>query len=181
MIIGVSGYAQTGKDTIADHLVSKFGFQKTSFAEPIKQAVKHVFCLSHDQLYGNLKEVVDTRWGMSPRYIMQRFGAEAMRGTFGEDIWIQRLLMEICDDNDHVIPDVRFLNEAIALKQMGGYLFRITRAGIKIDESSHVSECALDGYMNWDAIIHNDSTKPHLFEMVDSILRNLREEESNQR
>ena len=39
MIIGLSGYAQVGKDTVANYLVEKYGFVKVSFADPIREAL----------------------------------------------------------------------------------------------------------------------------------------------
>ena len=39
MIVGLSGYARSGKDTIADYLVENHGFIKLSFATPMRQAL----------------------------------------------------------------------------------------------------------------------------------------------
>jgi len=38
-ILGLSGYAQSGKDTIADYLVKNYGYTKISFADPIRKAL----------------------------------------------------------------------------------------------------------------------------------------------
>ena len=39
MIIGLSGYAQSGKDTVAEILVEEYGYTRVAFADIIKQAV----------------------------------------------------------------------------------------------------------------------------------------------
>lgn len=38
-IIGIAGKAGSGKDTVANHLVAKYGFQQMTYADPIKEAV----------------------------------------------------------------------------------------------------------------------------------------------
>ena len=37
MIIGLSGYARSGKDTVAQVLVEKYGFQRIAFADKIRE------------------------------------------------------------------------------------------------------------------------------------------------
>ena len=37
MIIGLTGYAQSGKDTVAQVLVDNYGFNRVSFADPIRK------------------------------------------------------------------------------------------------------------------------------------------------
>jgi dephospho-CoA kinase len=36
MIIGLTGYAQSGKDTVANILVENYGYQRVAFADPIR-------------------------------------------------------------------------------------------------------------------------------------------------
>ena len=43
MIIGITGKAGAGKDTVADYLISHEGFKKIALADPIKRLVKDVF------------------------------------------------------------------------------------------------------------------------------------------
>ena len=43
MIIGVNGRARSGKDTIAKVMIDKFGFQKISFADPLKNICSDAF------------------------------------------------------------------------------------------------------------------------------------------
>ena len=63
MIIGVGCKARSGKDTVADYLIKKYGFKKTSMATSIKEGIgRGVFGFNDDQLYGDRKEIVDKFW-----------------------------------------------------------------------------------------------------------------------
>lgn len=67
-----------------------------------------------------------------------------------------------------IISDVRFLNEAKAIKDRNGILIRLNRnIGL---ESMHESETALDNYDDWDYIIENNDTIEDLIEKVKEIL-----------
>jgi dephospho-CoA kinase len=39
MIIGLSGYARSGKDTVAELLCLNYGFRRISFADPMREAI----------------------------------------------------------------------------------------------------------------------------------------------
>ncbi len=67
-----------------------------------------------------------------------------------------------------IITDMRFPNEAQAVKERGGILLRIRRdtAGIL---SNHPSETALDDYTGWDAVINNDGTLEELYQQAINI------------
>jgi hypothetical protein len=51
-LIGISGFAGSGKDTVADWLVREKAFVKLSLADPIKRICKDVFDFSDEQLWG---------------------------------------------------------------------------------------------------------------------------------
>lgn len=61
-LFGVSGFAGSGKDTMADYLVENYGFKKISFAKIIKDVCRMVFGFTDEQLYGKLKEIPDQRY-----------------------------------------------------------------------------------------------------------------------
>lgn len=52
IIIGISGVAGSGKDTLADYLVAKHGFIKISHADYMKRICKELFDFSDEQLWG---------------------------------------------------------------------------------------------------------------------------------
>jgi len=63
-IMGVSGQAGSGKDTVGDYLVEKYDFTKIALADPIKHLGYHVFGFTEDQLWGPS----DRRNGVDERY-----------------------------------------------------------------------------------------------------------------
>ena len=52
MIIGISGVAAAGKDTLADMLVERGKYVKVALADPIKRMVRDAFAFSWTQLWG---------------------------------------------------------------------------------------------------------------------------------
>lgn len=64
-IIGISGRAGAGKDTVANVFVDQYGFRKISMADPFKHFLQRIFEFSDDQLWGPsaLRNKVDKRYG----------------------------------------------------------------------------------------------------------------------
>jgi len=96
-IIGLIGIKRSGKDTFADYIVEKYGYEKYSFAGPLKDACKIMFCLNNEQIDGNLKEVIDPRFGISPRHMFQFMGTEVMRELFpkiSEKIYSKGIILD---------------------------------------------------------------------------------------
>lgn len=156
MIIGISGKARHGKDTLAEFFV-KFGCKRISYADALKAAAREVFGFTEAQLYGEDKEKPDPFWVLTPRDVLQRMGTEAMRRTFGDDVWVRAAFRRMTAGGDWVIPDVRFPNEAEAVHKAGGIMIRINRRGVPA-VNPHISETALDDWPDFDAVIQNNGT-----------------------
>lgn len=138
MIVGLLGFIGSGKGTVADILVSK-GFKKESFADPVKDAVAAIFGWDRALLEGDTNESRDFReapdkfWSdkfgrsVTPRHMLQIMGTEAGRDTFHQDLWIYSLEQRIKNNEHTVIADVRFPNECIAIRNLGGFIVRVAR------------------------------------------------------
>lgn len=176
-IIGFGHRRYRGKDTAAAYLAKQYGYAHDAFAYSLKEGLgRGIFGLTDGQLYGDLKEVVDPFWGLTPRDILQRGGTEAMRRTFGDDIWVKTLLRRAHHrDVPTVIADVRFVSEAEAIKTNGGLVVRIDR-DIAYDPAidTHQSEVDLLGYEGWSCTIDNNGTLEELYRKLDTFMRDFR-------
>ena len=57
-LIGLTGKARSGKDTVANYLFNQHGYTRIAFADPVKLAAQQVFGLTHEQTWvEGLKEV----------------------------------------------------------------------------------------------------------------------------
>ena len=163
MIIGITGHARHGKDSTADVIVKYFGYKKHALADVMKEACRVIFGWTDEHLYGDLKEVIDPRYGISPRHALQTLGTEwgqyelskydSFKETTGRKLWVNSLLNRV--HGDTVIADVRFPHEAEAIRERGGFIFRVNR-DYEID-LSHESERAIDE-INPDFVIKNLGT-----------------------
>lgn len=141
MIIGVTGFIGSGKDTVADYLQNFHEFRRESFADSLKDAVSSVFGWDRTLLEGRTKEArewreqIDPWWAerldmptLTPRWVLQYWGTEVCRKNFHDDIWIASLENKLRTSKDNiVISDCRFPNEISAIKNAGGKLIWVQR------------------------------------------------------
>ena len=173
-VIGIAGPAHCGKDTAADYLLAHLphGFNKASFADPIKQMATGLG-LTHEQLYGDLKDVVDDTFGCTPRKILQTLGTEWGRERIHPDIWVRAMSLKLQNlpDGGLVMPDVRFENEANFVRQ-NGVLIHITGRFDNNDSpvEAHISESGLP-IRDGDIPVCNNSDLEALYLRLDIALR----------
>lgn len=180
-VVGLSGWARSGKDTVADYLVENHGFMKMSFAEPMREALARLnplISVSVDQVYSYVSELAQAlehnTWedlkSKSPqiRPYLQRFGTEVGREMFGEDFWVDYALDRIPDGAKVVFADTRFRNEANAIQALNGKVWRVAREGVTA-ANDHISEHDLDSY-EFSAYIRNYKTLEYLYEIVEMAL-----------
>jgi hypothetical protein len=94
-------------------------------------------------------------YGKHPK-LLQWWGTEFRRTHYGSDYWVNKLFASIPANLDMaLVSDVRFANEADAIKQRGGYTVRVKRLSQDGSQffaqdrpSDHPSETELDDY-NW--------------------------------
>ena len=151
-IIGLAGKARSGKNTVALHLARRFGYQEVAFADPLKEAARAIFGLSEEQVRGDLKELLDPFWGETPLAILQKLGTDCLRNGYASDVWVralQRRISVVRGKVRFVVTDVRFPNEAVALRNWCGEIWQLVRLegpGAQGGVEGHISENALDDY-----------------------------------
>ena len=177
MIIGLSGYAQTGKDTVADILALQHGFKRVAFADKIRECLYTLNPLVEEGGTYRLKEWVDNMgWENAKRFpevrrLLQTFGAEVGRNLIDPNLWVEMTMSGLNRDENIVITDVRFPNEYEAIKWAYGEIWRIERPGVE-PINGHYSETALDGWQ-FDRIIENSRGIPDLVLAVTEELNGL--------
>lgn len=201
LIIGVSGKKGSGKDTLANILVKKYGFIKRSFAEALKSGVRKDFDLTKDHTDGKLKELptkfINTKYHQSdgclkteywtPRDIMVEYGQFFRK--FNPNYWVD----SVFDNLKHIDPfknypklirvvisDVRFKNEADRIREEGGYVARLDRKlelNIYKTISDDVSETDLDNYTPDFLLSEHQNINPNdLEKFADYFMRNITDE-----
>lgn len=139
-VIGVSGFAGSGKDSFANIFVEKYGYTKISMADSIKDMLSVVFGWDREMLQGATpesrlwRETPDEFWSsvleypFTPRKAMTTIGTNLFRVHFHKDIWVQSVKKKILDVGTNVIiPDLRFGNEIEMMRDIGACLFEIER------------------------------------------------------
>lgn len=128
MIIGISGKRGVGKTLAANHIAKEHKFKVVSFAGELKSMARSMFKFSDNDLTIPTKK--ESPWkghDWSPRDFMIHLG-EFMR--FHEtDYWLNRGI-DACVEhvkNNYVFDDVRYINEADAIRKLGGVILRIER------------------------------------------------------
>jgi len=177
MIIGFTGRINSGKTTLAKYLENEYEYKKVSFATPLKEAVRVLYQFTDRQLYGDLKEAVDPRIGMTPRYVLQYIGTDLFR-KWNPDFWVNIFKLHYDNDNcdrklineehivNYVLDDVRFENEAKCIKELGGIIVKVVSHKYQ-KISSHESE---NGVKNYDYKIYNDGSIEDLYEALHELL-----------
>src|SRR5215207_1202655 len=139
MIIGLTGFAGVGKDTVGAELVRR-GFKRLSFAGPLKELALECDPIVGIERNGRWESVRlastvgEHGWDYAKfqtpdtRRFLQALGMGARR-VFGEDFWVNQVRDQIEFDEIHgivghyVVTDVRFPNEARMIKGYGqGYM-----------------------------------------------------------
>lgn len=120
-IIGIVGYAGSGKDTAASLLALKLK-PKTSkivhFADPLKNIATNLGWNGKKDKKG--------------RKLLQLLGTDVCRGCIDDAYWVKRMQELIARESargiDYLLmPDVRFPNEAVMFQHSCGQLFVVKR------------------------------------------------------
>lgn len=193
-LIGLHGKAQHGKDTIYKILNEQLDFpvQRDAFADRLKLSAIRNFFPTIDlkgayAICERLKAdggavMIADRDGelevVSGREFLQHYGTEAHRQVFADDFWISAVLPDLSDplhfgrtfDEDPwnllVITDVRFPNEAEAIRKAGGVIWHVIRPELEQgDADPHPSEQPLPEELI-DSLIINGGSLDDLRELV---------------
>ena len=130
ILIGLTGFARSGKDTVASILERDHGFERRAIADPIKAllAAADPDVRRHVDGFG-WEHVKTAHSGVRDR--LQAIGA-VIRREWGEDFLLGSILNDWRTEIGPrlVISDVRTNAEADLIRDYGGFIVRIERPGV---------------------------------------------------
>lgn len=171
--IGLIGHAGCGKDTVATRL-AHHGFERVAFADPVRSILMHMNPLIADDGL-RLRDAVDA-YGFDVakrrfpvvRELLQGLG-EGVRTALGESVWIEHALRRLdALSGPVVVTDVRYYNEALALRSRNFLLVWVQRPGVG-PANGHPSETNIPVELA-DAVLLNDGNLSELHARVDALV-----------
>lgn len=150
-IILVAGRIGAGKDTMADHLVEKYGFAKMALADGVKESAAQTFGFPVIWGYTRAGKLMcpSLGGGLTVGEILQKYGTEVGR-NINPNIWCDKLAARIegmgCPKV--VVSDCRFLNEHLYFaEEYDALTVGLTRRSKTLEQgrdTQHASERGVD-------------------------------------
>lgn len=177
-IIGLSGYAGTGKDTVRQ-MLEDAGFVGFAFADPIRSMLRELLTsngISDEYMDSReFKEAIIPELGVSYRHMAQTLGTEWGR-ALQPDFWLRLATAYMGDvkrnswnDSLHfVISDVRFSNEAAWVREHGGVIWHVMRPGTS-PVRDHISEREISLFDADRAIMNSGSLEELRTQVLEAI------------
>lgn len=187
-LIGLNGTAGSGKDTVGGFIrewgeLRGISVKREGFADRLKLSAARIFFPDIEledavawcnEIKGDRGFIV-ARTGyngntaeITGREFLQHYGTEAHRDVFDKDFWIEAALRAHRPGQLLVVTDVRFENEAQAIRARGGQVWRVHRSA-QITETAHVSEQTLSDDLV-SAEVYNELTLEYLRRQIYDML-----------
>lgn len=194
MLVAIySSVPQSGKSTIADHLISQHGFIRLSFAEPLKAMLSTLliefgynpgdaYHITHVDKGAPIPEI-DSR--VDARHLLRTLGTEWGRQCVHPELWLRcwatRYMRLRTNGIQHVVvDDVRYENEAVLLSRFDAQFWKVVRPSTK-HKIEHISDGGLDHLkllndptndysLGFHHCFTNDSSIEDLQRSVDAVL-----------
>lgn len=181
LLIGLVGKAGSGKSAVAEILWKEHGFEDMAFADKLKSVMVEMGVKvngSHLWSFSMLEQ--RKREEPEVRQLLQEFGTLIRK--YDQDYWIRAVMRWIGGYVKHgksvVISDVRYLDEAEAVRKAGGIIVRVasTEEGLEGEAGKHASETEQEAIVT-DATIYNNKAMglKHLERIVEVALAGIEE------
>lgn len=195
-VILLSGWARSGKDTVAEYLEHEYGYEQLSLAAPLKDATSEKYGVPRSWFDDNnrkdkplfgvpvvpsdantralqymFRESLGTNEEgdlfWTPRALLILEGSVAR--SVNPNHWTAQLLAGIADaPGNYVVSDVRFPNEINLLQERLG-MENVNTVRIHrflTNPSTDASETSLDGYL-FDTVLDNTGDLEDLYDILD--------------
>lgn len=178
-LIGICGYARSGKDTAAQALIA-LGCERQAFADALKHDAWLALNDSWEEVYPN--NGIDPNLFQDPasKEIFRPFLVEygrAMR-NLAPRYWIDRAMTLVRPYLEVgivvVITDVRYRNEVDAIRALGGVVIGITRPGLG---PANAEEAESFKDLKPDFVVCNNGTIPELHGKMMEVLKGIEDAE----
>lgn len=187
MIIGLVGFAGSGKSTAGQILREEHGFESIAFADPLKDVVSNIFGWDRKLLEGDtadsriFRETEDRWWSdrlgfkITPRLMFQMIGTECVRKGLSEKTWLCALERRIPKDKNIVVTDCRYSNEIDMLRNLGANIIWIKRGPFPTPEEMNLMHSS-EIEWTWKKVnyeIENDKTIDDLRAGIKTVLTDI--------
>jgi len=186
-LIAFTGYKRTGKSTAAEYLEKEYGYVRHNFKDGLISELKERFpdlleeilvtYMDYGDYFFNIGHTVENLFTTKPpliRALMQNYGTEVRRRD-NPEYWVYKwfkkaVAIQKYQPSNIVTDDVRFLNEAEAVKDFGGIIIRLTRPDIETggDHSSETEQLEIEADYTIKCVPGDIS---HLHRALDGIVR----------
>lgn len=190
MILLLCGYRGCGKDTFANYISDRYHYTHKKISKPLKDGLKSIFDFNDEQIEGKLKDVIDTRWGITPRDAMIYLGTDVFQyhiqrnlTNIGRNFWIKQLEHKITKENDSliVISDLRFWHELQYLKDVNKHeikVIKIYNPDLYIFQKNADKSETEHLEFKYDFIVKNENTEEY-FRNIDNVMNIIENANSN--
>jgi hypothetical protein len=164
-IIGLLGRSRHGKDTIASVIHTIIPSTIVRLAQPLKDAVVSLYGFTYEQVEGDAKEMLDSRYEITPRYAIQSL-CDHIMNLHGRDFFSRHLFgkYDFGHYSQHgtvIIPDIRYEHDLQEVRSRGGIIIKVIRNGSNIP--NHSWETAIDD-LKGDITIENNGSLDELIQ-----------------
>ena len=186
-LIGLGGYAYSGKDAFADVLEKNLGWYKTYMSKALRESLEVLNPIVDMDFYTGsvkitrFKDIVDllgyekAKENREVRALLQRMGTEVGRKMFSEDFWLDLCFKDAVKQleagRNVVITGIRYPNELFAIQSLSGTSVWITRP-----ENHAVNEHSSDNSLtpeDFDYTFKNEGALEDLETTVPEFLKSL--------
>lgn len=191
ILVGLIGLIGAGKTTVAQRLVTQWGFARISYSDALKDEVARTLPwtlraylkVSDPSIRERAPFATEEEWAAwiyrllwvrrdeVARSLLQEWGTE-LRRREDPEYWVRQWTARARHVQKVVADDVRFPNEAEQIRALGGTLVRVTRPALD-SRSTHLSETALRDWTVVEAHLVNDGTLEDLEVETDRLAKAL--------
>lgn len=161
-MIALAGRLGSGKDTVLERMQALDSkYVRHSFADKLKDSACALLGMDRATMEEFKRDedlalvwdhpdvgVIESIPPISMRTFLQRYGTESHRDIFGQSFWVDQAMGAAEAAKGGFVPvftDCRFVNEAEAIIERGGVVWRV--AGPDEDTGDHASEQPLPDYL----------------------------------